>query len=100
MKKLIKLSLSLLILFSFSTIVKAVDYELLIITPAKFQTVARTFLAMHENAEVVGQAQPMYGAYATVEEIIANYDGLPKTARKSLHLQGIRLFLLPPEKTR
>ncbi len=74
---LIKFSLGLLILFSFSTIVKAYDYELLIITSAKFETVAQSFLTMHQNAGDVGQAKPMYGAYVTVENIVAAYDNLP-----------------------
>lgn len=72
---LIRFFLSLLILFSFSTIVKALDYELLIITPKKFETVAQQFLTLHQNAAVVGNAQPMRGCYAIVEELVDAYDG-------------------------
>ncbi len=80
MKKYITLTikgfLSLLILFSFSSIVKAADYKFLVITPAKYQAVAEQFIALHENAALPIDVQ-MRGCYALVEEIEGRYNGEP-----------------------
>lgn len=70
MKNLLKISLSLIILFSFFTIIKAEDYELIIITPSKYATIAQQFINLHND----GSDWDINGVYATVEEIFARYD--------------------------
>jgi hypothetical protein len=74
----IKVFLGLLILFSFFTVsVHADDYELLIITPKKFESVAKLFLQMHNTAPTIGHISKMNGCYAIVEEIVSAYDSKP-----------------------
>lgn len=63
---LIKISLILIVLFSFSSVVRATDYELLIITPAKYENIADSFLQLHNGDGV-------YTVYAIVEEIDGAY---------------------------
>jgi len=73
-----KVFLGLLILFSFFMVsVHAEDYELLIITPKKFESTAKLFLQMHNNAPDIGHIPSMNGCYAVVEEIISAYDNKP-----------------------
>ncbi|MDD5454291.1 MAG: C25 family cysteine peptidase [Candidatus Ratteibacteria bacterium] len=69
----IKIFLSLLILFSLCTAVRAADYELIIITPSKYETIAQQFLVLHGD----GSAWTINGVYARVEDIFARYDQQP-----------------------
>jgi len=68
-----KFFLSMVFLFSLFTIAKADDYELIIITPHKYETVAQSFLSLHDD----GSDWTIHGVYATVEDIFARYDQLP-----------------------
>lgn len=71
-----KFFLGVMFLFFLFTVVKAqdVDYELIIITPEKFDSVAQDFLKLHDDGV---KPWTIRGVYATVEEIVARYDGLP-----------------------
>ncbi|MBU0682912.1 MAG: hypothetical protein KJ864_01295, partial [Candidatus Omnitrophica bacterium] len=71
---LIKIFLSLLILLSFSTIVKALNHQILIITPVKYERIAQQFLDLHDSDIFPADAR-LRGCYVLVEEIAGSYGG-------------------------